>query len=76
MPRASDAPVQVLLVEDSPGDARLIREFIGEADSGSFEIECAGRLAAAVSRLAQGGIDLVLLDLSLPDSRGDGRAHV
>ncbi|MEY2408817.1 MAG: phosphoserine phosphatase RsbU/P [Verrucomicrobiota bacterium] len=63
-------PVQVLLVEDNPGDARLIREFIRETGSRNFQVECIGRLAGAVARLSEGGIQLVLLDLSLPDSRG------
>jgi len=65
---------RVLLVEDNSGDARLIREYIREAetDPASFTVECSGRLAAAISRLAEGGIDLVLLDLTLPDSQGLG----
>lgn len=69
---ALPSPLQtrVLLVEDNPGDARLIREFIREADVESFDVEMAERLDAALERLKQGGVDLVLLDLSLPDSHG------
>ena len=63
-------PTRVLLVEDNPGDARLIREFIRETDAESFDVQGAERLGVALDRLAQGGVDLVLLDLSLPDSHG------
>ncbi|MFL6572544.1 MAG: putative bifunctional diguanylate cyclase/phosphodiesterase [Burkholderiales bacterium] len=61
---------KVLLIEDNPGDARLIREMIAEESGAPFEIECAPRLAQGLERLSAGGIGLVLLDLSLPDSMG------
>jgi diguanylate cyclase (GGDEF)-like protein len=61
---------RVLLIEDNAGDARLIREMIAEEPGAAFEIECAERLAQALERLSAGGIGLVLLDLSLPDSLG------
>jgi len=74
MPRASTAednpPARVLLIEDNPGDARLIREFIAESGGRGFEVEWAGRLGAGLERLNTGGIAVVLLDLSLPDSHG------
>lgn len=63
-------PTRVLLVEDNAGDARLIHEFIRETDAEGFDVERAERLAAALTRLSQGGVNLVLLDLSLPDSHG------
>jgi len=59
--------ILLLLVEDSPGDARLIREMLREA--GAFEPVCVDRLSACVERIAAGGIDLVLLDLGLPTAR-------
>src|ERR1051325_6306156 len=61
---------RVLLIEDNPGDARLIREMLAEVPGAPFEIECAGRLAEGLERLLAGGVGLVLLDLSLPDSMG------
>jgi len=61
---------RVLLVEDNPGDARLIQESLADTDGGPFDLEFADRLASAVSRLEDGGIDAVLLDLGLPDSKG------
>jgi len=61
---------KVLLIEDNPGDARLIREMIAEVPGAAFEVECAERLAQGLERLSAGGIGVVLLDLSLPDSMG------
>lgn len=66
----TDRPIKVLLVEDNPGDGRLIQEFLGEARDVAFDLVRADRLSAALTRLQRGGIDLVLLDLLLPDSEG------
>jgi len=63
-------PVSVLLIEDNPGDARLIQFMIQDAGSNLFEIEHVERLSDAFERLDFGGIGLVLSDLSLPDSHG------
>ena len=62
--------VHVLLIEDNPGDARLIREMIAESPGSNLELACVGRLSVGIERLAQEGIDLVILDLSLPDAQG------
>ena len=59
----------VLLIEDNPGDARLIREMIAE-DEAPFTVHCADRLALGLEHLSNGETALVLLDLSLPDSFG------
>ncbi len=66
------SPYRVLLVEDNPGDARLIQEYLAESTDASYDIVAADRLAAGLERLAQGGVDVVLLDLTLPDSQGLG----
>lgn len=66
----STEPTRILLVEDNPGDARLIRETLREAESFPFELALADRLAAAEVRLAAEPFDVVLLDLSLPDAHG------
>lgn len=63
-------PIKVLLIEDSPGDIRLIRNALDEAEGVRFGHERADCLSTGLARLAKGGIDLVLLDLSLPDSKG------
>jgi signal transduction histidine kinase len=68
----SERAVRVLLIEDSPGDARLIRESLAEAPSAAFDLECVDRLETALGRLTAGGSDVVLLDLALPDSQGYG----
>jgi signal transduction histidine kinase len=60
----------VLLVEDNPGDARLIRESLTDLSDGSFDLETTDRLATALLRLSAGGVDALLLDLALPDSKG------
>ena len=63
-------PLRVLLIEDNPLDARLIQIMLAEAGGGRFKLERADRLSAGMSLLATGDIDMVLLDLSLPDSQG------
>ena len=60
--------VRVLLIEDDPGDAFLIRTLLVREPG--FELEHVARLAAGMARLAEGELDVVLLDFSLPDSRG------
>jgi two-component system sensor histidine kinase/response regulator len=66
----SDYRIKVLLVEDNPGDARLIRESLADSTGGSFDVETADKLGTALLRLAAGGVDATLLDLALPDSVG------
>ncbi|HYN12540.1 MAG TPA: EAL domain-containing protein [Burkholderiales bacterium] len=61
---------QVLLIEDNPGDARLIQEMIKEDPDTPFAVHCVGRLALGLEQLSAGETGLVLLDLSLPDSFG------
>ncbi len=56
--------MRILLVEDNPGDAKLIRWMLADEP---HEWREAARLSDA---LAQGDVDVVLLDLSLPDSQG------
>jgi diguanylate cyclase (GGDEF)-like protein len=60
----------VLLIEDNPGDVRLIREMLAEGEDGIFELACVGRLSQGLEYLATRSASLVLLDLSLPDSYG------
>ena len=66
----NDKRTKILLIEDNPGDARLIQEMLAEAESGKFEQEHADRLSTGIKRLEQGNIDVILLDLDLPDSKG------
>jgi len=62
-------PIQVLLVEDNPGDARLVQESLAEAPSRRFNLTHVERLEEALRRLEQGSYDVVLLDLLLQDSQ-------
>jgi len=62
--------IKVLLVEDNPGDARLVQEMLKEVQDTVFELEQADCLLLALKRIARKGIDVILLDLSLPDSQG------
>lgn len=66
---ASAAPICVLLVEDDEDDQLLIREMLAEAPV-QFSVEKVSRLAAALERLGGEDIQVVLADLSLPDSQG------
>ena len=67
--------IRVLLVEDNPGDARLIQELLKEAKGGEFETAVVPRLSDAMERLDHEKFQLILLDLSLPDSRGIDTFH-
>jgi PAS domain S-box-containing protein len=62
--------IHLLLIEDNPGDAGLIREMLAEAKGMRFELEWTETLSEGIERLALGGIDVVLLDLALTDSTG------
>jgi two-component system cell cycle sensor histidine kinase/response regulator CckA len=63
-------PTRVLLIEDNPGDARLLKEMLSEARGGPFCLQWAHSLSAGLEYLADCDVDVVLLDLSLPDSQG------
>ncbi|MCH7734163.1 MAG: response regulator [Chloroflexi bacterium] len=60
----------ILLVEDNPGDARLIQEYLSETAALRFTVTHAARLSEAFDQLATTPFDVVLLDLTLPDSSG------
>jgi PAS domain S-box-containing protein len=62
--------IRILLIEDNPGDARLLKETISEAGAGTFTLVHADRMSAGLDLLNRENIDLVLLDLSLPDCQG------
>jgi PAS domain S-box-containing protein len=66
----NEDPVRVLLVEDNPGDARLVKEALAEIRTAPVELIHVSRLSDGLKKLAEETIDLVLLDLSLPDVSG------
>jgi signal transduction histidine kinase len=65
-------PIRGLLIEDNPGDARLIREMLRDAGGAPAAVELAhaDRLALGLEQLTKQVTDVVLLDLTLPDSQG------
>jgi signal transduction histidine kinase len=71
-----DTELDVLLVEDNPGDVRLIESYLSRADSGvlaeSYDVVHARTLAEAFDRVddPETPVDLILLDLGLPGSTG------
>jgi signal transduction histidine kinase len=71
-PEQPTSRIHVLLIEDNPGDARLIREMLRDAggDANAIHVNVAQRLSSGLQHLREQGADLVLLDLSLPDSTG------
>src|ERR1700733_9933546 len=68
----------ILLIEDNPGDARLLREMLkdyGTHDAAMTHVDC---MSAAEKHLEQHAVDIILLDPGLPDAQGLGairRAH-
>lgn len=62
--------IAILLIEDNLGDVRLIQEMLSEVNAGACAITVFDRLQAAQSALQAGDYDVVLLDLTLPDSTG------
>ncbi len=62
--------MNVLLIEDNPDDVTFIEEELAQASGGPYHLEHAGTLAAGLKRLAREGIDVLLTDLGLPDSKG------
>lgn len=62
--------LELLLVEDNPGDARLLEETLQEASSVKFDITVVEQLSSALEKLENKSFDIVLLDLTLSDSQG------
>ena len=60
----------VLLIEDEPADAALVRRSLRAQTGGGLGLEHVTTLQAGIERLADGDVDAVLLDLNLPDSQG------
>ena len=66
----NDKSTKALLIEDNEDDALIIQEMLSRVKGDGFDLEWANRLSTGLERLAEGGIDVVLLDLGLPDSQG------
>lgn len=61
---------KVLLIEDNPDDACLLREALNDFGDESIELVHAENLDQAAALISQGHFEVILLDLSLPDSQG------
>src|SRR5437867_767807 len=75
---SSTKPIELLLIEDNPGDALLIEEMLSEVKGFPFTFDHVERLSEGLERMASGTVGVALLDLSLPDSHGletVARAH-
>jgi DNA-binding response OmpR family regulator len=69
--RSRVAVLKILLVEDNPGDVRLVKEMLAEGSRQLvFKIEQVGTLAAGIEKTREEKFDSILLDLGLPDSKG------
>jgi signal transduction histidine kinase len=65
-----DKLIQVLLIEDNEEHTQFLRQLLASSNAGQFELHAAGDVAQGIERLKDGGIQLILLDLTLPDSDG------
>ncbi|MBE9007557.1 hybrid sensor histidine kinase/response regulator [Fortiea sp. LEGE XX443] len=62
--------VKILLIEDNLAEARLLQEFLQQADAKEFVLVHVKRLQEALNELSHSSYDIILLDLTLPDSQG------
>ncbi len=62
--------VNVLLIEDNEEHVQFLRQLLATSKLTTFELHTASAVAQGIERLKDGGIDLILLDLTLPDSDG------
>lgn len=66
----TNSSIKILIIEDNPGDARLIQEMLKEVKDINFEIIHVLRLDEALKFNLTNNFDVILLDLCLPDSEG------
>ncbi len=64
---ADSQRLKILVIEDNPADVRLLQKMLADWP---FDIDSAGRLSAGIEKIEHVKVDLILLDLSLPDSQG------
>ena len=66
----NDTTIRVLIVEDNPADVALIEQLLHATRSTNFELIHSETIEASLARIGESKVDVVLLDLSLPDSTG------
>jgi len=62
--------MRILLIENSPAIAHRVKQYLRESEGATFDLQHADQLTAAMARLDEDDVDVVLLGLSLPDSQG------
>ena len=62
--------INILLIEDNPGDFRLIEEFLKEVNDFDYTLNIANDLKTGFKEIEIKELDVILLDLTLPDSIG------
>ena len=62
--------ISVLLIEDSPCDARLVQDLLRKAEFEHFAVAAVSTLAEGLDQLTRDVVDVIILDLGLPDSQG------
>ena len=67
--------IRILLIEDNPDDVFFLRMVLNKVTATRFQLESAESLAAGLARLDAGDIEVVLLDLTLPDAAGMDTVH-
>lgn len=68
--QTTSKPINILLVEENTGDIRLFRESLAEAGKARYDLTCVKQLVDTIRRLDEDKYDIVIMDLSLPDSQG------
>src|SRR5262245_62120530 len=63
-------PIRVLLVEDTPEEAQALRDLLARVDSHPYQPSWVSCLSEALDQIRNAAFDVVLLDLTLPDSQG------
>ncbi len=66
----NDKIIRVLLLEDNSGDARLMNELLKESTTSQFDLIHVERLTDALIKLSKEKFDVVIIDLTVPDSSG------
>ena len=66
----SENIIKLFLIEDNPGDARLMKELLLEISTVKFEVTHAGNLTDALNQVSKNNFDIIISDLTLPDSSG------
>lgn len=67
----NESPIEVLLIDDDPIQKFLIQGYLDSAPEKPFHLTCAQSLAEGLQCLGSRHVDVVLLDLGLPDSSGN-----